>query len=170
MLSAARQIVLGGAVVITVSRIILTLSISIFITAVFSATSGCSMEMLQNLHSPHNWRPEAPAGEEVTGAEKVLCSTEELILAWDPPYSGITSYKIFYRSHESGSWILLDEIPADDDPEYILHHGDFGNGDYDFGVVSVDAETAESAMHTSLDDTAQPESGWYLSWEFCESD
>ena len=41
---------------------------------------------------------------------------------------------------------------------------DFGDGDYDFGVVAVDPETEESAMHTCLDDTAQPDSGWYLSW------
>ena len=94
----------------------------------------------------------------------MLCSTEEITLAWDPPPSEIASYKIFYRSHASGSWILLDEIPTDDDPEYTLFHGDFGNGDYDFGVIAVNTETAESVMHTSLDDTAQPESGWYLSW------
>jgi hypothetical protein len=58
MLSAARQIVLGGAVVITGSRFILTLSISIFITVLYAATSGCSMDMLQNLPSPRDWTPE----------------------------------------------------------------------------------------------------------------
>jgi hypothetical protein len=99
-----------------------------------------------------------------SGAEKVLCSSEEITLAWDAPPSAIASYKIYYRSHESGSWILFDEIAADDNPEYTLYHGDFGDGDYDFGVVAVDAETEESAMHTSLDDTAQPACGWYLSW------
>jgi hypothetical protein len=165
MLSAARQIVVGGAVMNSLSKSIRTFSILILITAALAATSGCSLYMLQNLEIPDDGTTD-PA----TGAEKVLCSTAEVTLAWDPPNPGITSYKIFYRSHESGSWILLDEIPADDDPEYILYHGDFGNGDYDFGVVAVDAETAESAMHTSLDDTAQPESGWYLSWEFCEID
>ena len=155
---------------IIVSRIILTISISIFITTVFAATSSCSMEMLQNLNSQHNWRPEPDAGEEVIGVEKVLCDTEEVILAWDPPYSEIAGYKVFYRSHGSATWILLGEIPADDDPEYILFHRDFGNGDYDFGVVALNEETAESAMHTSLDHTAQPDSGWYLSWVYSESD
>ena len=55
------------------------LSILTLITALVTATGGCSMDMLQNLNSPCDWTP-------------------------------------------------------------------------------------ESAMHTSLDDTAQPESGWYLSW------
>ena len=138
------------------ARTLLVLTIIIILSA---ATSGCSLYMLQSLEIPDDGAPDPGAG-----AQKVLCSTEEVTLAWDPPPSDIASYKIFYRSHESGSWILFDEIPADDDPEYTLYHGDFGDGDYDFGVVAVDADTEESAMHTCLDNTAQPESGWYLSW------
>jgi hypothetical protein len=134
------------------------ISILVLITTLLLAGSGCSLYLLQNLDVTGS-TPD-PAG----GAEKVLCCTEELTLAWDPPPSEITTYKIFYRSHGSGTWILFDEIPSDDNPEYTLFHGDFGNGEYDFGVVAVDSETEESAMHTSLDDTAQPESGWYLCW------
>ena len=138
------------------ARILFVLALIIILSA---TTSGCSLYMLQSLEIPDDDPPDPG-----TGAQKVLCSTEEVTLAWDPPPSDIASYKIFYRSHESGSWILYDEIPANDDPEYTLYYGDFGNGDYDFGVVAVNAETEESAMHTCLDDTAQPESGWYLSW------
>ena len=151
------------------SRLILTLSVSIFITVLYAVTTGCSMDMLQDLHSPSDWTPEPAPGAEAV-AEKVLCDTEEIILAWDPPHSEVAGYKVFYRSHESANWVLLDEIPCDDDPEYILYHCDFGNGDFDFGVVAVNEETAESAMHTSLDDTAQPDTGWYLSWVFEEQD
>ena len=140
-----------------VSKSIHTLAILIVITTLLFS-GGCSLYMLQNVGSSGS----TPDPE--TGAEMVLCSTEEITLAWDPPPGDIATYEIFYRTHESGTWILFDEIPADDDPEYTLYHGDFGNGEYDFGVVAVDSETAESAMHTSLDDTAQPESGWYLSW------
>jgi len=142
----------------SLSKSIRALAILILITTVFAATSGCSLYLLQNLEVTGSTAD--PDGD----AEKVLCTTLEVTLAWDPPPSDIANYKIFYRSHESGSWILFDETPADDDPEYTLYHGDFGNGDYDFGVVAVDPETQESAMHTCLDDTAQPESGWYLSW------
>jgi hypothetical protein len=143
-------------VVTSLSKSIRALSI-ILVTIVFLATGGCSLYLLQNLEATGS-TPD-PDG----GAEKVLCSTAEVTLAWDAPPSDIAAYKIFYRSHESGTWILFDEIPADDDPEYTLYHGDFGNGEYDFGVVAVDTETEESAMHTSLDDTSQPESGCYLS-------
>ena len=144
--------------VISLSKSIRALSITILITILFFATGGCSLYLLQNLDATVS----TPGPE--SGAEKVLCCAAEVTLAWDPPPSEIATYKIFYRTHESGTWILFDEIPADDDPEYTLYHGDFGNGEYDFGVVAVDSETAESAMHTSLDNTAQPESGWYLSW------
>ena len=141
-----------------VSKSTRTISFLILITTVLFCTGGCSLYLLQNLDVSGS------TPDPDSGAEKVLSSAEEITLAWDPPPSEIATYKIFYRSHESGTWILFDEIPADDNPEYTLYHGDFGNGDYDFGVVAVDTETAESAMHTSLDDTAQPECGWYLSW------
>ena len=141
-----------------VSKSTRTISFLILITTVLFCTGGCSLYLLQNLDVSGS------TPDPDSGAEKVLSSAEEITLAWDPPPSEIATYKIFYRSHESGTWILFDEIPADDDPEYTLYHGDFGNGDYDFGVVAVDTETAESAMHTSLDDTAQPETGWFLSW------
>jgi len=144
-------------VVTSLSKSIRTLSI-ILLTITFLATGGCSLYLLQNLDVSGS------TPDSASGAEKELCSTDQVTLAWDAPPSEIAAYKIFYRSHESGTWILFDEIPADDDPEYTLYHGDFGNGDYDFGVVAVDAESEESAMHTSLDDTAQPQSGWYLSW------
>ena len=140
------------------SKSIRTISILILITALFLSTGACSLYLLQNLEATGS------TPDPDSGAEKVLCCTEEVTLAWDAPPSEIATYKIFYRNHGPGGWVLFDEIPADDDPEYTLFHGDFGDGDYDFGVVAVDTETEESAMHTCLDDTAQPESGWYLSW------
>ena len=144
--------------VTAVSKSTRTISFLILITTLLFCTGGCSLYLLQNLDVSGS------TPDPDSGAEKVLSSAEEITLAWDPPPSEIATYKIFYRSHESGTWILFDEIPADDNPEYTLYHGDFGNGDYDFGVVAVDTETEESAMHTSLDDTAQPETGWFLSW------
>jgi hypothetical protein len=140
------------------SKSVRIISILILTTILLFAGNGCSLYLLENLEATGS-APD-PAG----GAEKVLCSTEEVTLAWDPSPSEIAAYKIYYRSHESGTWILFDEIPADGDPEYNLFFEDFGNGEYDFGVVAVNAETEESAMHTSLDDTAQPASGWYLCW------
>jgi hypothetical protein len=145
-------------VVTGLSKSIRTLSTIILIATLMVSTGSCSLALLQNADVSGS------TPDPDSGAEKVLCSAAEVTLAWDAPPSEIATYKIFYRSHESGSWILFEEIPADDNPEYTLYYGDFGNGDYDFGVVAVDTETSESAMHTCLDDTAEPECGWYLSW------
>ncbi len=157
-LSAARQIILGGAVVTTLSRSIRIICILILIMTLALTAGGCSLYLLQSLDVPES-TPEPTAG-----AEKVLCTDDQVTLAWDPPPSEISTYKVYYRTHESGSWILFDEISADDSPEYTLYYADFGNGEFDFGVVAVDGEAAESEMHTSLDNTAQPECGWYLAW------
>jgi hypothetical protein len=158
LLSAARQITHGGAVVRSFSRWFCTISVLITIAALVLGTSGCSLYLLQNLGGTSS------SIDPETGAEKIICTEEQITLAWDPPPSEISTYKIFYRLHESGSWILFDGIPAEDNPEYTLYHADFGNGDFDFGVVAVDGETAESSIHSSLDPTAQPHNGWYLSW------
>ena len=144
--------------VTTLSRSIRTISIFTLISALSLAATGCSLYLLQNSGVPGS----TPDPDAIV--EMVLYTEEQLTLAWDPPPSEISTYKIFYRAHESGSWILFDEIPADDDPEYTLYHANFGNGDFDFGVIAVDGEAEESEMHTSLDDSAQPECGWYLAW------
>ena len=72
---------------------------------------------------------------------------------------------MFYREHATEDWTLLTEIPAQADPSITLHQSDFGNGSFDFGVVAEAASGAESPMHSSLDHTAQPTSGWYLTWD-----
>ena len=140
------------------SRSIHILSILILTAVLVASVSGCSMYMLQELDATGR------SPDPDSGAEKVLCTSGEVTLAWDSPPSEITAYKIFYRPHEAASWILFDEIPAEEGPEYTLYHTDFGDGDFDFGVVAVGEEAEESEMHTSLDDTAQPSCGWYLSW------
>ena len=123
--------------------------------------SGCTMAILHNLLGPSEVEETTdPAG----GCIQYLCDTEIVTLAWDPPPGEITGYRVYYRVHDSGGWTLVGEVPVDDDPEIELLHADFGDGDYDFGVIAVDVESEESTMHTSLDPTAQPTTGWYLRW------
>ena len=106
-----------------------------------------------------------PAADPAGGVEQYLVTNPEVTLAWDPPPSSVASYKLFYRNHGAVSWTFLAEVPAADTSQFTLTHSGFGNGDFDFGVVAVSAAAAESAMHTSLDPTAYPDSGWYLRWE-----
>jgi hypothetical protein len=130
----------------------------IIIAALILITGGCSLYLVQNLATLGS------TPDPDTGVVMVLCTDDEVTLAWTPPLEVISTFKIYYRVHKSGSWILLDEIPSEDNPEYTLYHSDFGNGEFEFGVVAVDGSAAESEMHTSLDASAQPSSGWYLAW------
>jgi hypothetical protein len=107
--------------------------------------------------------PEQDGGTGI-GVQRISAG-ETVTLAWDPSSEEVTSYKVFYCEHGTANWILLTQIPAQIDPTLTLHQADFGNGSFDFGVEAVSDDGAESQMHTSLDPTAQPTSGWYLTWD-----
>lgn len=123
------------------------------LTLAVLGTSGCSLFMLGNLGGSKQDDPEA-----------IPFSGEQLTLAWDPPPSAVVSYRLSYRIHGTSAWSLLAEIAAAASPEYTIDHAELGDGEFDFGVVAVAEDEAQSAMHTSLDRTAQPECGWYLRW------
>ena len=73
--------------------------------------------------------------------------------------------KLFFRIHDTAGWYsLVEGVAADPAPEYTVQHSALGSGIFDFGVVAVNAESAESSMHVSLQTTAEPETGWYLVW------
>ena len=98
-----------------------------------------------------------PQGIEVSGPTATI--------AWDEPSGEIDSYRVIFRIHGGeDSWFLLqDDYPL---TEYTLDSTKDDHGIYDIGVVAKDyeSETEESALHTSLDITAQPDTGWYLIW------
>jgi len=98
-----------------------------------------------------------PQGIEISGPTATV--------AWDEPSDDIDAYRVIIRVHGvEDSWFLL----QDDHPftEYTLDSTKDDHGIYDIGVVAkdYDSETEESALHTSLDTTAQPDTGWYLIW------
>jgi hypothetical protein len=109
-----------------------------------------------------------PFGTMVINGKAIEIKTKEdtVTIAWDPPATPTTAYRIYYRRHGTVLWIQLDEIPATDNPQYVLHLADFGEGEFDFGVSSIDDADQESEIHTSLDITADPSSGWYLLWSY----
>lgn len=94
-----------------------------------------------------------------------------LTLAWDPPVADVPhspvkteSYQIFYRPEGYSYWQFLDEIPASEHPEYRVHHEKIGNGSFVFAVRAVTSEGRFSPLHSSLDNDADPISGWYVNW------
>ena len=95
---------------------------------------------------------------------------EKVTLTWDPPLTGAigalapAAYRVYYRLHGVGSWSFLAEVPAGESPSCMVYHKDIGNGSWDFAVRAVTAAGSASLMHTSLDSTADPLSGWYVVW------
>ena len=91
-------------------------------------------------------------------------SNSSFTLEWDSP-SGSTpnSYRIYYKEHFSNPWTLLDEIPYQQ-LEYEINYNDLdGEEFYDFGVSAI-YSGEESFLHYSLDEEAEPSTGWYIKW------
>ncbi len=104
------------------------------------------------------------AGPTPDKGELVTITAEQLTLIWDAPLGAVDHYTVYYRVHGSSDWITLADVSAAPQPEYTAVHSVVGDGEFDFAVVSVDASAHRSAYHSSLDVTAQPKSGWYVSW------
>ena len=111
-----------------------------------------------------------PSPPELT---EINSKAEQIELSWDAPTENVLgglielkSFKIYYRNHIDTEWILLEEISAEDGdlPNFIINHSDLGNGTYDFAVNAIDLNDLESQIHSSLDPTAEPATGWYLVW------
>ena len=104
-----------------------------------------------------------------TDPDAIEITGETVTLAWNAPSPEIDYYRLVFRIHgdSPGSWLVLQEnIVATPSPEYTIDEDQREYGMFDFGVVAKDleSETEESALHTSLDTTAQPDTGWYLIW------
>ena len=102
---------------------------------------------------------------------QIISKAEYIVLEWDTPsinvmggFVHVKSYRVFYREHGSGYWVLLAEIPAEEKPKYTIYHSDLGDGLFDFAVNAVYENKINSALHTSRDITADPFGGWYLLW------
>ncbi len=108
---------------------------------------------------------EKPGGQIGADPIEVFSDQLQVTLAWDSPPSAVDSYKILFRMHGTEEWFLLNQIPAVPTPEIIIDHADLGNGMFDFGITAVDSGGLESVVHISLDVTAEPDTGWYLTWQ-----
>ena len=102
---------------------------------------------------------------------RIAVKSPRLTLAWDPPETNIphspsyvTAYRIYYKEMQTSGWTFLDEIEASENPQYTVNHEDLRDGDYAFAIRSVGGGGAFSPLHTSLDWSADPITGWYVSW------
>jgi hypothetical protein len=97
-------------------------------------------------------------------------SEDSFTFKWDGN-DDVVSFKIYYREHtqygwnqSQYGWNLLGETEDTADPEYTINSNNLDYGIYDIGISAVSLEGVESLIHTSLDDTASPDNGWYINW------
>ena len=107
-----------------------------------------------------------PGGGGSAGAAPVaiVITGESFTFAWDAVAGDVSSYQVFYRPHGSGSWVRLDEIPAEGTPMYSITNSTLDYGSYDFAVRAAMVDGELTDYHCSLDSTAQPNEGWYVEW------
>ena len=112
--------------------------------------------------------PNAEVFAQPPAAKSIFFTANQLTLSWNPPATGsssIVSYVISYRVHGTPGWTTLATVAAAAQPSYVVTHSAIGNGSFDFAVVALTSSGAKSTMHTSLDSTAVPNTGWFLIWE-----
>ena len=89
-------------------------------------------------------------------------------LAWDAPTDSgtddpLASYNVYFRSRGTYPWTYLGGT-AGLVESFEVTTAMLDYGIYEFAVTSVATSGAESDPHTSLDDTADPQSGWFIDW------
>lgn len=102
---------------------------------------------------------------------EIVVKGDHFTLAWDAGGSEIPNdpgrvvqYKVYYRVHGSYNWQFLMEVENSGSPECLVTSKDMDYGRYDFAVSAITEQQGVSALHSSLDRTADPFSGWYINW------
>lgn len=102
---------------------------------------------------------------------QVASQKDNITLSWETPSNKpgdstdlITMYRIYYRKHDQGSWVLYDSVNAGQGDTCTIKQDRIGKGNFDFAICSIGNSGDASAMHSSLDQNAEPSTGWYLAW------
>ena len=96
---------------------------------------------------------ETPIDEPVIDEYKVFnIYTDSITLEWD---GESRIYNVYYKIHLSNDWVFIAQV---EDNSIIVNK--IGTGKFDFGVSNGDSQE----IHSSLDNTAIPENGWYINW------
>ena len=94
------------------------------------------------------------------GFQEITITEPAIELQWDVPTTPIAKYKVYWREHGLKSWSLLGET---EETYYLITQIDLHGKRLDFAVTSVDGEN-ESDFHSSLDENAEPPTGWFIHW------
>ncbi len=109
------------------------------------------------------------------GPTEIVVNQQFFSLQWDFPgvdpeidQLDASSFRIYYREHGTFKWYYLSEIPSSNEGSFFISEEQLDYGVYDFAVSYINKEGMESELHTSLDSSANPISGWYINWYFEE--
>ncbi|MBB6479240.1 hypothetical protein [Spirochaeta isovalerica] len=95
---------------------------------------------------------------ETDTVKQIIRSSSEITLEWDYYPGTAASYNLYYKTHGDTSWNSLNSMSSET-LSFTVLFSQLGSGSWDFGVSAVDFEGNESEIHSSLDDTAEPETG-----------
>ena len=95
-------------------------------------------------------------------AQRVVIETREFTLAWDFSLPEPGTFSVYYRAVDSEAWNLLKDGLSSSSLSIDDTMLDFG--EYEFAVRFVSDTGVASELHTSLDKTAIPTTGWYVAW------
>ena len=127
---------------------------SFFLLAAVLALGSCGM--------PFDWSLDVQADFDTRDSQAIHISGEQFTLSWDAPETAVSEYRLYQRPRGASGWALL--VAGLPSPEATITAAQLDYGNYEFAVSTVNADGAESDLHTSLDETADPGSGWYLKW------
>lgn len=109
------------------------------------------------------------------GPTEIIVNQQFFSLQWDSSCNDLTdnqadtsTFRLHYRNHGTFKWYYLSDIPASKEGWFFISEEQLDYGVYDFAVSYINKEGIESELHTSLDASAKPMSGWYVNWYFQE--
>jgi hypothetical protein len=138
------------------------------------AFSGCSvgfgsLASSQNDSSGNGSVANSGNGNSGSGAPEIeiaLLREEGLTISWDIDDAEglVNNFELAYKSaSDTGSdWIALASNLTRTTKEYGLTGSSLPTGDWVIGVLAIDGSGLTSEWHTSLDQSADPTTGWIL--------
>lgn len=158
---------------------------SFFVFAALLLMGGCRMPFDWSLDVPGDWGMDSgsgiggdagtgtladgpapvpePAPEPVTStASEIVVTGDHFTLYWDESLEDVLEYRLFVRERGGETWQPLGSGLSD--PSARITTGELVHGSYEFAVSYVNLLGVESELHSSLDATADPDTGWYLTW------
>ena len=91
----------------------------------------------------------------------ITVSGPHFTLSWVEEDPDVVAYRVYRRQRGATQWVVIDANVREQ--RLMVTKDDLPYGTYEFAVSSINSEGEESALHHSVDNTANP-SPWVLRW------